>query len=328
MASQPISKLILDTDPGGDDIFAFLWMASLVRQGLAELIAVTAVEGNVAALKTFSSSSQVLGLVELAEVEVGRGVQRPTRQENATHIHGPDGMGNLSTTLPAATHAYESARPADEIICDRLNAAPGEITLVGIGPLTNLAAAETKHPGILRQAKQVVVMAGAFQCQGNVTPAAEFNVWFNPEAAQTVFNSRDDIVVLPLDVTRSLIFTREMAEVVAAANPASPIAQFLVALCKFMIGTALQYRETRGVPGFLVHDAATLGYLFYPETLMLRRAKVRVETQGEWTCGQTLIDDRPLPKTDFNAWVALEVDAVGFFTRFVEDLKSLVRSNA
>jgi inosine-uridine nucleoside N-ribohydrolase len=93
-----------------------------------------------------------------------------------------------------------------------------------------------------------------------------------------------------------------------------------------MISTALNYRETNRVPGFLVHDAVTLAYLFYPEVLSLRRAKVTVETQGEWTRGQTIMDDRPGAKTDANAWVAVQVDEVGFFTRFTEDLKYLINT--
>ncbi|MGA7937914.1 MAG: nucleoside hydrolase, partial [Kovacikia sp.] len=157
-------------------------------------------------------------------------------------------------------------------------------------------------------------------------PHAEFNIWFNAEAAQTVFDSRDDIVVMPLDVTRHLVFTRTMIQAVTQANLESNLAKFSIALCEFMISTALNYRETGGVPGFLGHDAATLGYLFYPETLMLKRAKVRVETKGEWTLGQTLIDRRPAPKAEANAWVALQVDENRFFTSFVEDLKQLFTS--
>ncbi|MGH8001699.1 MAG: nucleoside hydrolase [Brasilonema sp.] len=319
-------KIILDTDPGGDDIFAFLWLLGLVKQELAELIAVTSADGNVAAKYTFSSASQILNLAGFPHIKVGRGILvKGAVLENAAHIHGSDGMGNLSHTLPAATHTFEEAGYSDEIIIDELNAAPGEITIVAIAPLSNLAAAEKKSPGILKKAKQIVIMGGAFFCAGNVTPHAEFNIWFNPEAAQTVFDSRDDIVVMPLDVTRHLIFTRDMVQaVVSQANPESKLSQFLTALCEFMIGTALGYRETARIPGFLVHDAATLGYLFYPETLMLRRAKVRVETKGEWTRGQTLIDNRPAPKTGANAWVALQVDEGKFFTSFVEDLKQLL----
>lgn len=94
-----------------------------------------------------------------------------------------------------------------------------KLPLSRLGPLTNLAAAETKSPGILKKAKEIVIMGGAFFCFGNVTPHAEFNIWFNAEAAQTVFDSRSDIVVMPLDVTRHLIFTREMTQAVTQVNP-------------------------------------------------------------------------------------------------------------
>ncbi|MEH1837982.1 MAG: nucleoside hydrolase [Nostoc sp.] len=317
-------KIILDTDPGGDDIYTLLWLLSLVKRGLAELVAVTSADGNVAAKCTFSSASQILNLAGFPHIKVGRGVLAKREIiEDASHIHGSDGMGNLSHTLPPATHNIKDAPYSDELIIEELNAAPGEITIVAIAPLTNLAAAETKSPGILKKAKEIVIMGGAFFCAGNVTPHAEFNIWFNVEAAQIVFDSRDDIVVLPLDVTRRLIFTRDMTVAATQANLESKLSQFMRDLCEFMIGTALDYRETAGIPAFLVHDAATLGYLFYPETLMLKRAKVQVETKGQWTLGQTLIDSRPATKTTANAWVALQVDEGKFFTSLIEDLKHL-----
>ncbi len=131
-------------------------------------------------------------------VEVGRGVPVAGKAgEDAAHIHGADGMGNLSTTLPAAANDYDTARFSDDIIIETLNAAPDEITLVAIAPLTNLASAEKKCPGILKKAKELVIMGGAFHCPGNVTPHAEFNIWYNPDAAAIVFNSRDDSVVIP-----------------------------------------------------------------------------------------------------------------------------------
>ncbi|MBD1850034.1 nucleoside hydrolase [Leptolyngbya sp. FACHB-711] len=316
-----IPQIILDTDPGGDDTFAFLWLLSLVKRGFADLIAVTTADGNVAAQKTFSNSSQILSLAGFSQIEVGRGVPVQGAIEDASSIHGPDGMGNLSETLPAATHAFETARRSDDVIIDRLNAMPGEVTIVAIGPLTNLAAAEAKQPGILKQAKEIIVMGGAFLAPGNVTPHAEFNIWFNAVAAQTVFNSRDDLVVMPLDVTQHLIFTRQMAQaVVTNSSHRSPIAQLISPLCEFMIGTATGYCETRGIPGFLVHDAATIGYLFYPESFLLQRATVKIEIQGEWTIGQTLIDRRHTAKPGANAWVAMQVNAEMFFTSFLQDL--------
>jgi inosine-uridine nucleoside N-ribohydrolase len=321
-----IPKIILDTDPGGDDIFAFLWLLSLVKKDLAELVAVTSTSGNVAAQKTFSSASQILSLVGFPSIEVGRSSSiKGQALQDASHIHGSDGMGNLSHTLPPATHDFEQARSSDEIVIDKLNANPGEITIVAIGPLTNLAAAHQKSPGILKRAKEIVIMGGAFLTHGNITPQAEFNIWFNPEAAQTVFDSRDDIVVLPLDITRRLIFTRDMAQTVSQTNPESKLGQFLISLSEFMIGTTLDYRETGGIPGFLVHDAATLAYLVYPETLLFQRARVQVETKGEWTRGQTLIDRRSTPKIPANAWVALDVDQSQFFTSLIEDLQHLLK---
>ncbi|ASC72314.1 Pyrimidine-specific ribonucleoside hydrolase RihA [Halomicronema hongdechloris C2206] len=325
MTFQAVPKLLLDTDPGGDDIFALLWLLSLVNQGRAELVAVTTTQGNVAAAQTFANASQVLNLAGYGSVPLGRGVLLSQGSEDASHIHGSDGMGYLSQTLPPPSHEFAIAPAADDLLIEQLSANPGEITLIAIGPLTNLAAAEAKRPGILQQARELVVMAGAIQGPGNVTAQAEFNVWFNPEAAQVVFNSRNDVVMLPLDVTRQLVFTETMATLVAQTRPEHPLAHFLVNLCQFMVSTARQYRETAGSPGFLVHDAATLGYLFYPETLLLRRATVQVETQGELTRGQTLIDRRHKPKPRANAWVALEVDAPNFLASVVADLQQLLR---
>ena len=318
-------KIILDTDPGGDDIFALLWLQSLVKQGLAELIAVTTAGGNVSVGKTFSSASQILSLGGLPDVEVGRGVAITNALEDASHIHGSDGMGNLSSQLPKPVHNYETARFSDDLLIEKLLMMPGEITIVAIAPLTNLAAAELKHPGILKQAKEIIIMGGAFHCPGNVTPHAEFNLWFNPEAAEIVLNSRDDLVITALDVTRQLIFTKEMGMSIAKPNPTTELAQFLTNLCEFMIGTALEYRETDGISGFLVHDAATLGYSFYPETILYRRAKVKIETQARWTRGQSLIDDRNLAKQGANAWISTQIDPARFFTSLIEDFKVLVR---
>lgn len=325
--SFPPPQIMLDTDPGGDDIFALLWLLSLMHQNKAELVAVTTTEGNVSARNTFTNASQILGLAGFTQVEVGRGVPLVDFTADAAHIHGADGMGGLAPTLPAPSHLYTTARQSHEIIIDRLQAAPGQISLVAIGPLTNLAIAEATSPGILQQAKEVVIMGGAFRCRGNVTAQAEFNIWLNPDAAQTVVQSRRDCVFVPLDVTNQLIFTREMAHDLGSVNSPGMLSTFLVQLCEFMIGTALNYRETRNIAGFLVHDAAAIAYLFYPETLMLRRAAVMVETQGTWTRGQTSMDDRPLAKTDANAWVALQVDAAAFFTRFLADLKPLMMNS-
>jgi inosine-uridine nucleoside N-ribohydrolase len=209
-------------------------------------------------------------------------------------------------------------------LIEKLQAAPGEITIVAIGPLTNLAAAERKAPGVLSLAKEIVIMGGAFLHYGNVTPEAEFNIAYDPEAAQVVFERCHHLVVIPLDVTQKLVFTPALASQISAVKPESLIAQFVVNLCQFMVNTALAFGETEGASGFLVHDAATLAYLFHPETLLFRRAQVQIETKGEWTRGKTLFDQRHTAKAGANAWVALEVDAINLLAVMVEDLKRLV----
>jgi inosine-uridine nucleoside N-ribohydrolase len=329
MTPYPIPKIILDTDSGGDDAVALLWLQSLAGQGLAEIVAVTTTCGNVSAELTFAGASKLLKLGGFDGIEVGRGVSRGEKFsiEDAAHIHGADGMGNLSHTLPNSDRTFAAARYSDDILIENLTAHPGEITLVAIGPLTNLAAVERKVPGILQTAKELVIMGGAFQTHGNVTPQAEFNIAFDPEAAQEVLASRRDIVIIPLDVTHQVIFTPSLATQITQANSQTSISSlstFLVALSRFMASTALAYRETKGISGFLVHDALTLAYLFYPETLTFRRAQVTVETQGIWTRGQTLWDCRHTSKSPSNAWVAIQTDSEWVLAHLIEDLKRLV----
>jgi inosine-uridine nucleoside N-ribohydrolase len=321
-------RILLDTDPGGDDVVALLWLQSLAKQGVVEIVAITTVAGNVQGRCTFANASQTLALGGFGHVEVGRAATLREHAEDAAYIHGADGMGNLSRTLPAPKHQLSNARYAHDIIIDKLSAAPGEITVVAIGPLTNLAAAEEKSPGILAKAREIVLMGGAFRRQGNITSHAEFNIHYDPEAAQKVFASRGDIVALPLDVTEQITFTTQLADEINQAAPESGIAQFIVALARFMSKTSMSYRATGGIRGFHVHDAATLAYLFYPETLLLRRAHVRVETQGEWARGQTMFDDRHGAKVEANAWVAVQVDAVNLLAILAEDLKVLIDSKS
>jgi inosine-uridine nucleoside N-ribohydrolase len=324
---KPIPKILLDTDPGGDDAFALLLLQSLAKQGVVDIVGVTTVEGNVSSKLTFDNASKILMLGGFAQqVDVGKAVPIQKRRcKGAPHIHGNDGLGNLSYTLPDPIHNFDKVPSADDMIIDKLNATPGEIILVAIGPLTNLAAAEAKSPGILAKAKEVVIMGGTFHDRGNIASHAEFNIYCNPEAAQQVFASRDDIVVLPLDVTHQIIFTKEHANAILEAAPQSDIAKFINALTEFMVKTTVSFRGTKGVNGFFVHDASTLAYLFYPETLQFRRAEVRVETKGEFTSGQTLIDDRHSAKKWANAWVALDIDEANFLAILIEDMKALIK---
>ena len=323
MSTKP-TKVILDTDPGADDIFALLWLLSLCLQSVVEITAITTVGGNVPELSTFQAAHKILNLLGVKGIEVGRAAPRLRGEiRNAVHIHGQDGMGNLSHTLPNVEMELSQARYADEVIIEKLSQAPGEIDLVAIGPLTNLAAAETKSPGILKQAKSIVLMGGAFDCPGNVTPEAEFNIAFDAQAAAQVFASSDRIVVLPLDITSHLLLTPAMLGSITKANDQTKLAIFLDQLGHFMFKTNQEHRETGGVEGCLMHDASAIAYLFYPETLWLQRARVEIETEGKFTQGKTLCDRRHYPKTNPNAFVATQVDAPHLMAALIADLKYL-----
>ncbi len=324
------TKIILDTDPGADDIFALLWLLSLSLQPNIqpniEIAAITTVGGNVPELSTFQAAHKILNLLGIEGIEVGRAAPRLQGEiSDAAHIHGQDGMGNLSRTLPEVIVDINQARCADEIIIDRLSQAPGEVDLVAIGPLTNLAAAETKKPGILAQAKSIVIMGGAFGCPGNVTPEAEFNIAFDAHAAAQVFASSDRIVVLPLDITSHLLLTPAMLGSITKTNNQTKLAIFLDQLGQFMFSTHQEHRETGGLEGCLMHDASTIAYLFYPETLWLQRARVEIETEGKFTQGKTLCDRRHYPKTNSNAFIATQVDANSLLAALVADLKYLLK---
>jgi len=330
--SSKITKVILDTDPGADDIFALLWLISLSLQGFAEITAITTVGGNVPAESTFWAAHKILKLLNITGIEIGRSTSRIAGNiRDAAHIHGQDGMGNLSDSLPEVTQPdkdiFAQARRADEIIIEQLSQFPGEIDLVAIGPLTNLATAEIKKPGILKQARSIVIMGGAFDCPGNVTPESEFNIAFDPQAAATVFASHEQIVVLPMDVTNQLVLTPAMLTYITKTSTTSKLALFIQQLGQFMFQTNLAHRETKGVEGCLMHDAATIAYLFYPETLWLQRARVEIETVSKFTQGKTLRDRRHFPKTNPNAFIATQVDSTSLLAALLEDLKYLLTSS-
>ncbi len=318
--------VLFDTDPGGDDLFALMWLQSLAMQGHADIVAVTTVSGNVGAGQTFSNASRILALGGFPQVEVGRCSSQAQHPIDAAHIHGDDGVGNLAETLPQAGKQFSQARLAADILVEKLQSRPREITVVAVGPLSNLAAAENQQPGILGMAREIVIMGGAFQHPGNVTAVAEFNIFCDPEAADTVFASRDDIVVLPLDVTSQITFTPAHADDVREKAGNRQIADFIVDLTGFLTKPSMEYRVCGGgAAGFHVHDAATLAYLFHPETLQLQRALVRVETQGRRTRGQTVVDRRHGAKRNSNAWVAQQVDTASLLAVLCEDLKVLCR---
>lgn len=374
-------QIIMDCDPGGDDVFALFWLLALHNKKICNVRAVTTTEGNVKAPLTFAAADKVLQLLSgtksTSDVAVCAQTPADSRHghrdariaarrvyaeaiaagvggggdgfSDAAHIHGCDGMGGLSQRLASGETHYAEAEESYERLIRELEHSPGEITILATGPLTNLADAERTRPGVLRKARRIIIMGGALPgTRGNITPLAEFNFAFDSAAAALVMEDAglEDIVLMPLDVTAQLVCTdamvtdsllqgHEVVKCTTADGKYEPTAcgagQFLHDLASFMFKTALQFKETDGQRGFLVHDASTVLALFYPECLQFTRAQVSVvvsEPKGRHhgidTNGMSFVDRRHCPKLKANAWVGTGIDSAGALSIMIEDLRQLL----
>lgn len=266
-----MQKIILDTDIGVDDAFALAYAA----QGL-EIVGITTVFGNVPVAQAVRNArlfSQKIGI----DVPIYRGSSRPLALAStppAWAVHGEDGLGGVFTNT-----CSEAADNAIEFIIDSVRRNPHTLTLVAIGPLTNIAMAINQAPDIVPLIPQLVIMGGAFGSHdrsGNVTPFAEFNIWKDPHAADQVLNAGIPVVMLPLDVTLQVTLNGD--DIRALNHPAlSAISQ-----------RYLQYSmEKEGIEGMALHDTLTIAYLYHPEWFGVTESPVRVVTGGI-NLGQTL----------------------------------------
>jgi purine nucleosidase len=288
-------RILLDCDTGIDDAVTLLYLAAQVKAGTAELVAVGTVHGNVAPDVGALNTLRVLELAGLTDVPVAVGAARPMAQDvhYAVDWHGADGLGN--TNMRAPKGAPTGSAPAQIIRLAREN--PGELTLVAIGPLTNLGIAlllEPELPGLLRS---VVIMGGAFEHPGNVTSHAEANVWHDPEAAELVFAADWPVVLVPLDATHPTAVNASWLDRLAAGE--SETARFAAEILEFY---ATAYTPVLGARGCVIHDALAAMLAIDPSIGTHESRPVRVELRGEGTRGTTLWDRRKLMEEDHALW--------------------------
>jgi inosine-uridine nucleoside N-ribohydrolase len=320
--------VILDTDPGVDDALALI----LALQSPELCVdAITTVSGNVDVELATHNTLTVLGLFPPERrPPVARGADRPLVRslDTAAPVHGDDGLGGVSRMrtaagqpcYPVASAAHTSA---DAVGCllDLIRHSPGELTLVALGPLTNLALAWRRDAHTFRQLAEVVIMGGAVTVPGNVTPVAEFNIYVDPEAAQVVFASGLPITLIGLDVTERVRLTGEMMD--QYVRPVgSPLSQFVMDCTTQAIEFSTRVARP---PGMAMHDPLTVGALIDPTIVCTVPLSVQVETKGELTTGMLVADRRPLLsdlKAPANVHVALEVDAARFLEMFLHRLQT------
>ncbi|MEX0651074.1 MAG: nucleoside hydrolase [Actinomycetota bacterium] len=327
--------LILDVDTGVDDALALLYAAASPE---VELIAATSVMGNVTVDHATENTLAVLELVGLGDVEVARGAARPIVRDHEPFpvVHGERGLGNAQLPTPSRE---PSSRAAAQLLVETARDRPGEVLLVATGPLTNVALALAEEPRLPDLLGGFAIMGGSFARGGNATPAAEANIWVDPDAAQAVFRgfSGREPARLPLcaglDVTDRVQLSRAALDAICEGMPDSPVARFLRTAVPYYI----EFYERTGVTGgAAMHDPLALALAIDESLGTFQTTRVEVETDGLWTRGMTVADLRgvrhsPWPvgwEPEENARVALDVDVAGFLSRFSDRLGSLVEAPA
>lgn len=299
----------MDVDTGVDDALALLLALSSPE---VELIGVSTVAGNVPLHQTTDNTLRLLQWAGRADVPVYAGAERPLVRDAvaADDVHGATGLG--AAQLPEARTS--SAGDGVEFLLSTLQARPGEVTLVATGPLTNLARAEARAPGVLRQARQVVIMGGAVRVPGNITPTAEFNFYADPHAAHQVLASAAELVLVGLDVTEQVWLAQTTLQACTGTHAA-----FCRAACEPVIAFESAHY---GFAGMHVHDPVALGAALWPQLFHTQQLWVDVETTGELTAGQVVVDQRALASDQERLGrpvaCAVEVDQVRFLELFTE----------
>ena len=303
------APILIDCDPGHDDAIALMLA---VASPELDLRAITTVAGNTTLDKTTANAIRVLDLLGV-DTPVAAGADRPLVRDLvvAEYVHGPSGLDG--PTLRAPSREAEP-RPAVELLADAISASDHPVTIVPIGPLTNIALLLAVYPHLTERIDRVVLMGGSMG-QGNVTPSAEFNIYVDPEAAHRVFSSGIDVTMIGLDVTHHALLTPDAAARLASGGPVS---RFVADLFAFFSRT-----ETGGAGrGAPIHDAVAVAHLVWPDLVTTEQRDVKIDL-GDQGRGRTIVDRRPRSKSEGPVRVATAIDGARFTDLLVERIESL-----
>lgn len=313
---MPPRKIIIDTDPGQDDAVAILLALGSPQE--LEVLGIVAVAGNVPLPLTQKNARIICELAKRPDIPVFAGCDAPVSRPlvTAEHVHGKSGLDGPKLTEP--TMPLQEQHGVDFII-DTLRREPaGSVTLCPLGPLTNIAQAFLKAPDVVDRVQEVVLMGGAYFEVGNITPAAEFNIYVDPEAAAHVFGSGVPIVVLPLDVTHKALATEARVDAFRALN--TPVGDMVAAWTAFFERFDTEKYGSKGAP---LHDPCVIAYLLQPELFSGRNINVEIEVESDLTRGMTVADWWGVTDRPANALFISDLDADGFYALIVERLARL-----
>ena len=307
-------KIIIDTDPGQDDAVAIL--LALASPEL-EVLGITAVAGNVPLALTARNARVVCELAGRPDMPVRAGCDRPMGRDlvTAEHVHGKTGLDGADLPDPRAPLAEGHA--VDWLIEALRAEPPGSVTLCPLGPLTNIGTALRRAPDIAGRIARIVLMGGAYFQVGNITPAAEFNIYVDPEAAEIVFGSGVPLTVVPLDCTHKALTTRARNDAFRAAGRVGPaVAGWTGFFERFDM-------EKYGSAGAPLHDPLVIAWLLRPDLFTGREINVEIETASALTRGMTVADWWGVTDRAPNALFLGDVDADGFFALLTERIARL-----
>jgi inosine-uridine nucleoside N-ribohydrolase len=311
---MPQKHILFDTDPGIDDSLAIL--LALASPEL-KVEGISVVHGNCSVEQALSNALGILELAHANDIPVARGFALPLVQPSllAPETHGDAGIGYGKLPTPSAKPV---AQHSVDFLIEKVRSAPGEITLVCIGPLTNLAVAIRKDPAMIQAVKEVIIMGGAIRHQGNTSPLAEFNVFVDPHAAHIVYHSGMPITLVPLDVTYQCVLTH--ADVERLERTHSPITRFIADSTRFYMEYHDEYQQ---IDGCIINDALALALAFAPELCDYEEHYVDVDISGGVSLGKTFADFYKVNRQPANMKVALGVRARDFMEIFLERMETL-----
>jgi purine nucleosidase len=307
--------IIIDTDPGQDDALAIL--LALASEEF-EVIGITTVAGNVPLPLTEKNARKICELAGKPETRVFAGASRPLVRDlvTAEYVHGKTGLDGPD--LPEPAMPLQAQHGVDFIVETLRERASGAVTLCTLGPLTNIALALVKAPDVAPKIREIVMMGGGFFEGGNTTPAAEFNIYVDPHAAETVFKSGVPITMIPLDCTHKALTTHERIDAMRAQG--TKVTTAAAELIDFFE----RFDEDKyGTDGGPLHDPCVIAWLLKPDLFSGRDCNVEIETGSELTMGMTVVDWWGVTGRAKNAHVLRDVDADGFFGLLTERIARL-----
>ncbi|KAA9005588.1 nucleoside hydrolase [Histidinibacterium aquaticum] len=309
-------KIIIDTDPGQDDAVAIL--LALASPEDVEVLGVTAVAGNVPLALTERNARIVCELAGKPDTLVFAGCDAPLSRPlvTAEHVHGKTGLDGPPLEEPRM--ALQGAHAVDFIVETLRRETPGSVTLCPLGPLTNIATALQRAPELADRIAEIVLMGGAYFEVGNITPAAEFNIYVDPEAADIVMKSGIPVTMMPLDVTHRALTTADRVE--AFRGMGTRVGEMVAAWTDFFERFD---KEKYGSAGAPLHDPTVIAYLIEPEIFSGRHINVEIETGSELTLGMTVADYWRVTDRPANVQFMRDLDADRFFSLLTDRIGRL-----